>query len=200
MTVPVASVRVSLGEEDRGTDRLERDGSYGFRLSEILRERGMAEIDERELGHLAFSSLLSKPIFLCTPSSSGSVCTDCSSKASYFMEQMVSEKQITLRSSSTGPGGPGFGSNLCGSWLFISTLLHPQPLEDDVVLIVGHFHDSSEQRIRFPSSDDCVFAKENSGRVEDPGERFARRVLLFFILNFLLKNCFELMVVKFSHT
>ena len=25
------------------------------------------------------------------------------------MEQMVSEKQITLRSNSTGPGGPGFG-------------------------------------------------------------------------------------------
>ncbi|KAM1753088.1 hypothetical protein ACFXTI_005412 [Malus domestica] len=74
------------------------------------------------------------------------------------MEQMVSEKQITLRSSSTGPGGPGL------------------PLEDDVVLIVGHFGDSSEQRIRFPSSEDCVCGKENSGRVEDPGEGFARRV------------------------
>ncbi|CAN6696484.1 unnamed protein product [Malus baccata var. baccata] len=42
------------------------------------------------------------------------------------------------------------------------------PLEDDVVLIVGHFRDSSEQRIRFPSSNDCVCGKENSGRVEDP--------------------------------
>ncbi|KAM1039623.1 hypothetical protein ACFX2C_029005 [Malus domestica] len=42
------------------------------------------------------------------------------------------------------------------------------PLEDDVVLIVGHFRDSSEQRIRFPSSDDCVCGKENLGRVEDP--------------------------------
>ncbi|CAN6729194.1 unnamed protein product [Malus baccata var. baccata] len=38
------------------------------------------------------------------------------------------------------------------------------PLEDDVVLIVGHFRDSSEQRIRFPSSDDCVCGKENLGR------------------------------------
>ncbi|KAM1413752.1 hypothetical protein ACFX2I_005614 [Malus domestica] len=64
------------------------------------------------------------------------------------MEQMVSEKQITLRSSSTGPGGPGL------------------PLEDDVVLIVGHFGDSSEQRIRFPSSDDCLWQREfrKSGR------------------------------------
>ncbi|KAM1758429.1 hypothetical protein ACFX11_007560 [Malus domestica] len=51
----------------------------------------------------------------------------------------------------------------------------PAALEDAVVLIVGHFCNSSKQRIRFPNSDDCVCGKENSGRVEDPGEGFARR-------------------------
>ncbi|KAM1494439.1 hypothetical protein ACFX2K_029223 [Malus domestica] len=100
---------------------------------------------------LALCSLLSKQIFLNTPLRALEVFAQIGAQKRHILWNKWSQRsRLHCAVAAQDPVGLGL------------------PLEDDVVLIVGHFRDSSEQRIRFPSSDDCVCGKENLGRVEDP--------------------------------